>query len=258
MSTRPHPFAGKNGQEQRLPWRGDAGRRDGRGRKTPCGSPPCKRPCGLGPLPSEACACGGDEWERSSGQLRRPETCLLPCVAMKITRLLAMTLLLVLCGVFASGCGSSSGSGGSDDPAALIPAGAPVYIEGVVRRAGKVRTDLEGGAQEDPAHRRPGREDHPAAQRHRQGREGHLQGRRRSVARRPRRRRRHRSTQGPGRRLRGRHRLQGRRQGRQDLANRRATSSSAPTRASTTASTARTTPRRRSSITASWSGPRPA
>jgi hypothetical protein len=63
---------------------------------------------------------------------------------MKTARLLAMTLLLALCGAFAAGCGSSSGSGGANDPAALIPAGAPVYIEGVVRPEGKVRSDVEG------------------------------------------------------------------------------------------------------------------
>ena len=63
---------------------------------------------------------------------------------MKITRLLVMTLVLALCGAVAAGCGSSSGSGGSDDPAALIPAGAPVYVEGVLHPDGKVRSDLEG------------------------------------------------------------------------------------------------------------------
>jgi Protein of unknown function (DUF3352) len=75
---------------------------------------------------------------------------------MKTTRLLVMTLLLALCGAFAAGCGSSSGSGGSDDPAALIPAAAPVYVEGVVRPEGKVRSDLEGALKkilrtDDPA-----------------------------------------------------------------------------------------------------------
>jgi hypothetical protein len=63
---------------------------------------------------------------------------------MKITRLLVMTLVLALCGAVAAGCGSSSGSGGSDDPAALIPAGAPVYVEGVLQPDGKVGSDLEG------------------------------------------------------------------------------------------------------------------
>jgi hypothetical protein len=65
-------------------------------------------------------------------------------MAMKATRLLVVTLLLALCGAVAAGCGSSSGSRGTDDPAALIPAGAPVYVEGVVRPDGKVRSDLEG------------------------------------------------------------------------------------------------------------------
>ena len=63
---------------------------------------------------------------------------------MKTTRLLVMTLVLALCGAIAAGCGSSSGSGGDNDPAALIPAGAPVYVEAVVRPEGKVRADLEG------------------------------------------------------------------------------------------------------------------
>jgi hypothetical protein len=63
---------------------------------------------------------------------------------MKTMRLLVLSLVLALCGAFAAGCGSSSGSGGDNDPAALIPAGAPVYIEGVVRPEGKVRSDVEG------------------------------------------------------------------------------------------------------------------
>jgi hypothetical protein len=75
---------------------------------------------------------------------RRPSTCLLRWVAMKTTRPLVMTLVLALCGAFAAGCGSSSGSGGENDPAALIPAGAPVYVEAIVRPEGKVRADLEG------------------------------------------------------------------------------------------------------------------
>jgi hypothetical protein len=75
---------------------------------------------------------------------------------MKTTRLLVLTLVLALCGAFAAGCGSSSGSGGSDDPAALIPAGAPVYVEGLLRPDGKVRSDLEGALKkilrtDDPA-----------------------------------------------------------------------------------------------------------
>ena len=63
---------------------------------------------------------------------------------MKTTRLLVLTLVLALSAAIVAGCGSSSGSGGEDDPAALIPAGAPLYVEGVVRPDGKVRSDLEG------------------------------------------------------------------------------------------------------------------
>ena len=70
------------------------------------------------------------------------------------------------------------------------------------RRQGPQRP--RGRAEEDPAHRRPGREDPAAARRQRQGRRRHLQGRRRAVARRPRRRRRHRAAQRPERRLRRR------------------------------------------------------
>ena len=64
--------------------------------------------------------------------------------AMKPSRLLVLSVVLALCAAIAAGCGSSSGSGGADDPAALIPATAPVYAEGVLRPDGKVRSDLEG------------------------------------------------------------------------------------------------------------------
>ena len=135
---------------------------------------------------------------------------------MKTTRLLVLTLVLALCGAIAAGCGSSSGSGGSDDPAALIPAGAPVYVEGVLHPDGKVRSDLEGALKKILRTDDPGAKITATAQRQRQGREGHLQGRRRAVARRPLRRRGHRAAQRPRRRLRRRHRLHGRRQGRAD------------------------------------------
>jgi Protein of unknown function (DUF3352) len=79
-----------------------------------------------------------------SNDLRLGWTCLLRCVAMKTTRLLVLTLVLALCGAIVAGCGSSSGSGGADDPAALVPAGAPVYVEAVLRPEGKVGSDLDG------------------------------------------------------------------------------------------------------------------
>jgi len=112
--------------------------------KTTCRSPFCTSPCRLRALPSEACAFRGAPWEYPSIDLRWRWRCLLRCVAMKTMRLLVLSLVLALCAAIVAGCGSSSGSGGSDDPAALIPAGAPVYVEATVRPEGKVRSDVEG------------------------------------------------------------------------------------------------------------------
>ena len=210
-------------------------------------------------LPSGACAFGGARWDYPSIDLRRRRTRLLRCVAMKTTRLLVLTLVLALCAAIAAGCGSSSGSGGDDDPAALIPAGAPVYVEGVVRPDGKVRSDLEGALKKILRTDDPGAKIQQLIDEQRQGRRRHLQGRRRAVARRPRRRRGHRAAQRPERRLRGRHRLHGRRQGRADAGQAEGRHRQAllqgrrlPLRR------ARTRRRRASSTTASWSAPRAA
>jgi Protein of unknown function (DUF3352) len=55
-----------------------------------------------------------------------------------------LVVLAVLSALLVAGCGSSSGGGGSaDDPAALIPAGAPLYAEATVDPQGQVRTDAE-------------------------------------------------------------------------------------------------------------------
>ena len=81
------------------------------------------------------------------------------------------------------------------------------------RRPGPQRP--RGGAEEDPAHRRPRREDPATRRQQRQERRRHLQGRRRAVGGQPRRLRHHRAAQRPERRLRRGHRLQGRRQGRE-------------------------------------------
>src|SRR6266511_1574593 len=62
---------------------------------------------------------------------------------MKIARAVVLTLLSVLAAAFAAGCGSSSGGGGDNDPAALVPASAPLYAEATVRPEGKVRSDAE-------------------------------------------------------------------------------------------------------------------
>ena len=62
---------------------------------------------------------------------------------MKPARLLALALLCALVSAIAIGCGSSSsGSGGDNDPAALVPASAPVYVEASLRPEGKVGDDL--------------------------------------------------------------------------------------------------------------------
>ena len=54
-----------------------------------------------------------------------------------------MLVLLVLCAT-AAGCASSrSGTTGSDDPAALVPASAPLYAEATLPASGKVRNHAE-------------------------------------------------------------------------------------------------------------------
>jgi uncharacterized protein DUF3352 len=68
----------------------------------------------------------------------------LRCVVMKTARSLVLALLCALISAIAVGCGSSSsGSGGADDPAALVPATAPVYAEATLRPDGKVGADLD-------------------------------------------------------------------------------------------------------------------
>ncbi|HEX7298167.1 MAG TPA: DUF3352 domain-containing protein [Solirubrobacteraceae bacterium] len=75
---------------------------------------------------------------------------------MKRARRLLLVLLTVLAGVVATGCGSGSSSGGEHDPAALVPATAPLYAEATVRPEGKLRDDVEAALRkvlrtDDPA-----------------------------------------------------------------------------------------------------------
>jgi hypothetical protein len=65
---------------------------------------------------------------------------------MKPSRLLLLVLLGALAAI-AAGCGSSSSSGGDHDPAALIPAGAPLYAEATIQPGGKVGADLDAALQ---------------------------------------------------------------------------------------------------------------
>jgi hypothetical protein len=63
---------------------------------------------------------------------------------MKTARSLSVALACALVAAIAAGCGSSSsGSGGDNDPAALVPANAPVYAEATLRPDGKVGADLD-------------------------------------------------------------------------------------------------------------------
>jgi hypothetical protein len=63
---------------------------------------------------------------------------------MKTLRVLVLTLVFALVAAVAAGCGtSSSGSGGADDPAAVVPANAVVYAEATIHPSGKVRDDAE-------------------------------------------------------------------------------------------------------------------
>jgi Protein of unknown function (DUF3352) len=81
---------------------------------------------------------------RPSKGLRLPWTRPLRCGVMKTARSLVLVLLCALIAAIAAGCGSSSsGSGGDNDPAALIPANAPVYAEATLRPDGKVGADLD-------------------------------------------------------------------------------------------------------------------
>jgi Protein of unknown function (DUF3352) len=81
---------------------------------------------------------------RPSKGLRATWTRPLRCVVMKTARSLVLALLCALISAIAVGCGSSdSGSGGADDPAALVPATAPVYAEATLRPDGKVGADLD-------------------------------------------------------------------------------------------------------------------
>ncbi|MEP6952882.1 MAG: DUF3352 domain-containing protein [Solirubrobacteraceae bacterium] len=62
---------------------------------------------------------------------------------MKITRSLLLTLLLAAVAALAAGCGSSSsGSGGDSDPAAAVPATAPIYVEANVHPDGRLGSDV--------------------------------------------------------------------------------------------------------------------
>lgn len=82
----------------------------------------------------------------------------LRCVVMKLARLPLVALLCALTALVASGCGSSAGSGGDNDPAALVPANAVLYGEATLHPEGKQASDL------DAALRKILRTENPGAQ----------------------------------------------------------------------------------------------
>lgn len=59
---------------------------------------------------------------------------------------IAATLVLALAAAVLAGCGSSSSSGTSADPAGVVPASAPLYAGAVVRPSGTLKTDTTAAA----------------------------------------------------------------------------------------------------------------
>jgi uncharacterized protein DUF3352 len=55
---------------------------------------------------------------------------------------LVLSVAAVLSAPALAGCGGDSGTG-ADDPASLAPAGTPIYIQGVLRPQGQLRSDVE-------------------------------------------------------------------------------------------------------------------
>jgi hypothetical protein len=62
---------------------------------------------------------------------------------MKIARALLLVALAVGAALPAAGCSSSSGGGSGTDPAALVPAQAPLYAEATVRPEDAVRSGAQ-------------------------------------------------------------------------------------------------------------------
>jgi len=56
-----------------------------------------------------------------------------------MTRAIALPLICVVAALTAAGCGESAGAGGDADPAALVPASAPIYAEAAVQPTGERR-----------------------------------------------------------------------------------------------------------------------
>ena len=63
-----------------------------------------------------------------------------------MTRAIALPLICAVAALTAAGCGESAGAGGDADPAALVPASAPIYAEAAVQPTGERREDALAAA----------------------------------------------------------------------------------------------------------------
>jgi Protein of unknown function (DUF3352) len=111
-----------------------------RGRNARCSTARCTANCGRGAVPSAACAC---EVGHRGALPDYDGFTMRPASRRALPALLAG--LLIVAGAVA-GCASSSGSGGSD-PAALVPASAPLYAEAVVGGDSREQADARAALQ---------------------------------------------------------------------------------------------------------------
>src|SRR6185503_14087636 len=66
--------------------------------------------------------------------------------SIRMTRAIALPLICAVAALTAAGCGESAGAGGDADPAALVPASAPIYAEAAVQPTGERREDALAAA----------------------------------------------------------------------------------------------------------------
>jgi Protein of unknown function (DUF3352) len=106
-----------------------------------CGMPACTRSCSLASVPSARCA-----WEVGRcGATRDYDGPTMPTTARPLSRrrFAALAVALASAAAGTAGCAASSGGGGGADPAALVPANAPLYVEAVLRGDGQEQRDAQ-------------------------------------------------------------------------------------------------------------------
>jgi hypothetical protein len=114
-----------------------------------CGARTCTVACSAGPVPSVGCACavgrGGTAQPAVAGPARGYHGSVPTTLPRAPRRLLALAVAPLAAAAALAGCGASTGAGATD-PAGLVPASAPVYLEAVLRpddqEAGDARTAL--------------------------------------------------------------------------------------------------------------------